>query len=106
MIRTLAIGAAALTLVSAVSVPPAAAQDGTLGGALLGGLIGAGIGGAATGRAGGALVGGVIGAGVGATIGAEADRRYYGNGYFWSQGRCWYQYPNGAVVRVARNNCY
>ena len=37
----------------------AAAQDNTVGGALLGGAAGAIIGGAATGRAGGAVAGGI-----------------------------------------------
>ncbi len=50
--------AIALALIALTPVPQAAAQNNTLGGALLGGTAGAIIGGAATGRAGGAVAGG------------------------------------------------
>ena len=51
MIRNLALGAAALTLVTTLPAPPAAAQDpfAVLGGAVVGGAIGGGLGGAAYG---------------------------------------------------------
>ena len=50
-------------LVGLMPVAPAAAQqDNTIGGAIIGGGIGAIIGGAATGEAGGAIAGGIIGA--------------------------------------------
>ena len=96
----------ALTASAALPAAPAAAQENTLGGAIIGGLLGAGIGGA-IGRGGGAVAGGVIGATTGALIGSQHDRwRYAGGGYFWSGGRCFYQYPSGGAVRVARGNCY
>src|SRR5262249_59450815 len=55
----------AFTLIALTAMQPVAAQDNTLGGALLGGAAGAIIGGAATGRAGGAGGGGGIRAGGG-----------------------------------------
>jgi osmotically inducible lipoprotein OsmB len=45
-------------------------EDRAVGGALVGGLAGAAIGGAATGRAGGAVAGAAIGAAGGAIVGA------------------------------------
>ena len=106
MTRILAVAAIALILALTAPAPQAATQDGALGGALLGGAAGALIGGGLTGRAGGAIIGGVVGAGVGATIGADADRRRDRGGYFWNRSRCWYQYPDGQVVRVSRDYCY
>jgi hypothetical protein len=104
MKKLTAVAAIALALVAFTPPPPAAAQD-PFTGAIVGGLLGAGVGGAIGGRR-GAAWGAGIGAFSGAVAGAQAGRRYYGGGYFWSRGRCWYEYPNGAVVRVDRSYCY
>lgn len=101
MIRSFSAAAAVLVLLSAAS-EPVSAQDGALGGALLGGTAGAIIGGATTGRAGGAAAGAVIGGAAGAIIGSQYDRP---SGYFWSDNRCFYQRPDGRVVRVKRQYC-
>jgi outer membrane lipoprotein SlyB len=94
----------AIALVAAaVPVKPAAAQNNTVGGALLGGAAGAIIGGAATGRAGGAIAGGIIGAAAGAALGSQLEPR--GDGYFWYNGRCWEQYDDGSYHRVPRRYC-
>jgi len=94
-----------VTLVAAaMPMRPAAAQNNTLGGALLGGTAGAIIGGAATGRAGGAIAGGIIGAAAGAALGSQLEPR--GDGYFWYNGRCWEQYDDGSYHRVPRRYCY
>ncbi|MFG1383656.1 glycine zipper domain-containing protein [Xanthobacter versatilis] len=86
------------------TVAPAAAQNSTVGGALIGGTAGALIGGAATGSAGGVAAGAIIGGTTGAIIGSQQDRnRAY---YFWgNDGRCYLRQSNGAVVRVSRGNC-
>lgn len=86
------------------TVAPAAAQNSTVGGALIGGTAGALIGGAATGSAGGVAAGAIIGGTTGAIIGSQQDRnRTY---YFWgNDGRCYLRQSNGAVVRVSRGNC-
>lgn len=99
-----AMGAAVL-LAAAVMLPvqDTAAQNGALGGAILGGAAGAVIGGAATGRAGGAVVGGVIGAAAGAALGSQMETRR--GGYYWYDGRCWYRYPNGEYRVTSRRNC-
>ena len=102
MIRTIA-AAAILALAVLMPVQQAAAED-PVGGALLGGALGAIIGGAATGKAGGAVVGGVIGAATGAIIAQEADRR--DGGYYWWRNRCYYKYPEGDWVRVSRRHCW
>lgn len=107
MIRILAFGAA-LLMAGSVTHTPAQAQDGLVGG-LLGAGAGALIGGAATGRAGGAAAGAVIGGAAGAIIGSENDRRRYRarreGFYFNSKGRCFYEYPDGGVVRVSNRPC-
>jgi outer membrane lipoprotein SlyB len=106
MIRKTAIAAAMLM---AGTFSQAQAQDGGLVGGLLGAGAGAVIGGAATGRAGGAAAGAIIGGVTGAIIGSESDRRRYRarreGFYFNSRGRCWYEYPNGQVVKVANYPC-
>jgi hypothetical protein len=85
------------------------AQDGGLLGGLLGAAGGAVIGGAVTGRAGGAAAGAVIGGATGAILGSAADRDEYRRRnegfYFNSRHRCYYEYPNGDVVRVANHPC-
>jgi outer membrane lipoprotein SlyB len=101
MIRTIAI-VGLLTLATALPLQQASAQD-ALGGALLGGAIGAGIGGAATGRAGGALVGGAIGAVVGASIADQMQPRR--NGYYAYDSRCWVRRADGSYVSVPRRYC-
>jgi hypothetical protein len=112
MIRFAAFFSAALLL--AGTVTETQAQDGGLVGGLLGAGAGAVIGGAATGRAGGAAAGAIIGGAAGAMIGAESDRqerrrhgRYasYEGAYFWSRGKCYFEYPNGDVTRVSRSYC-
>ena len=95
--------AAVFTLAAAMPVPPAAAQDNILGGALLGGAAGAIIGGAATGKAGGAIAGGVIGAAAGAMLGSQLEPRR--SGYYWYDGRCWVRYRDGSYHRVSRRHC-
>lgn len=78
-------------------------QDRAASGALIGGGTGAVVGGLATDSVGGAVAGGVIGAAGGAIVGAATSpesRR--GGGYFIDRGRCYYQYPNGRVVRSNR----
>lgn len=104
MIKTMTAAAAVLAFVAASPAPPAAAQDNVFGGAIMGGLLGAGVGAAVGGRR-GAAVGAGVGAVTGAMMGAEADRRGHGGYYFWDRGRCWYHYPDGEVVRVARDYC-
>lgn len=71
----------ALATLAAVAVTPAAAQESTLGGALLGAGAGAVIGGAVGGGR-GAAVGAVVGGTTGAAIGASAEPRYQSR-------RCW-----------------
>ncbi len=90
--------AAALALPALVSTPrPAAAQDPV--GALLGGILGAGVGTVIGGRR-GIIPGAIIGALIGSTIAVGQA------GYFMgSDGRCYYQYPDGQAVRVPRGNC-
>jgi uncharacterized protein YcfJ len=102
MIR--ALGASALFIVTlAQPLSPASAQDGAIGGAILGGAAGAIIGGAATGRAGGAAAGAVIGAATGAALGADMEARH--GGFYWYGGRCYRRYRNGDYYRVARWRC-
>ena len=98
MIRTTAMAAAFVAIAVTVPAPQAKAQE-TLGGAILGGAIG----GAVTGRAGGAAAGALIGGATGAMIGAQAERR---RGYYWWQGRCYYQYPTGEYALVRPGYCY
>ncbi|MCG5234423.1 glycine zipper domain-containing protein [Xanthobacter oligotrophicus] len=88
------------------TVAPAAAQNSTVGGALIGGTAGALIGGAATGSAGGVAAGAIIGGTTGAIIGNQQDRNRNRAYYFWgNDGRCYLRQSNGAVVRVSRGNC-
>jgi len=102
MIR-LATVATALVLLGSVPTQQAAAQDNTIGGALLGGAAGAIIGGAATGRAGGAVAGGIIGAAAGAMLGSQLEPRR--GGYYWYDGRCWLRYGDGSYHRVSSRYC-
>jgi outer membrane lipoprotein SlyB len=103
MIQTIS-AAAVIALVAIAPVKPAAAQDNTLGGALLGGAAGAIIGGAATGKAGGAVAGGIIGAAAGAMIGSQLEPRR--PGYYWYQDSCWLKRRDGSYIRVSRRYCY
>ena len=93
----------ALVLSGLVPERQAAAQDNTMGVAILGGAAGAIIGGAATGRTGGAVAGGIIGAAAGAVIGSQFEPRR--GGYYWYDGRCWRRYANGDYHRVSRRYC-
>ena len=95
--------ATALVLLGPLPVQQAAAQDNTIGGALLGGAAGAIIGGAATGRAGGAVAGGIIGAAAGAMLGSQLEPRR--GGYYWYDGRCWVRYGDGSYHRVSSRYC-
>lgn len=83
---------------------PAAAQNNTAAGAVIGGTAGALIGGAVTGTGGGVAAGAIIGGTTGALIGSQQqNRRTY---FFWgNDGRCYLRQTNGAVVRVSRGNC-
>jgi len=85
------------------------AGDGAVAGGLLGAGAGAIIGGAASNSVGGAVAGGIIGGAAGAIIGNAADqdraRRERRGFYYNHHGRCYYEYPNGRVVQVARHPC-
>ncbi len=94
---------AVLLVIAAMPVRPAAAQNNTLGGAILGGTAGAIIGGAATGRAGGAIAGGIIGAAAGAALGSQLEPRR--GGYYWYNGRCWRRWRDGSYHRVSHRYC-
>ncbi len=95
-----------LALLAGVAPRQAAAQDNTLGGALLGGAAGAIIGGAATGKAGGAIAGGIIGAAAGAALGSQMEPRpRYGRYYYWYHGRCWRRAGDGNYYRTKRRYC-
>lgn len=104
MKKTITAVALLAMLAGATPLQPAAAQNNTLGGALLGGAAGAIIGGAATGRAGGAVAGGIIGAAAGAALGSQLEER--GPGYYWYDGRCWARWGDGSYHRVSRRYCY
>jgi outer membrane lipoprotein SlyB len=99
MIRYLTI---AIVLALLIPTQRTAAQNNTVGGALLGGAAGAIIGGAATGRAGGAVAGGIIGAAAGAVLGSQLEPRP--GAYYWYDGRCWIRYDGGSD-RVSRRYC-
>jgi outer membrane lipoprotein SlyB len=87
--------------VQQATVRPAAAQNNTVGGAIVGGVLGGVIGGAATGRPEGALVGAVIGGAAGAAIGSQSERRH---GHYYYQNDC-YRRVRGGYVRVSRRYC-
>jgi len=95
--------ALAVLALCALPLRSAAAQDNTLGGAILGGAAGAIIGGAATGKAGGAIAGGIIGAAAGAALGSQMEPR---GGYYWYHGRCWRRWGDGSYHRVPSRYCY
>ena len=78
----------------------AQAQD-PLGGAILGGGLGAIIGGAAGGGR-GAAIGAIIGATTGAAIAAQGERR--GDYWYYDRG-CYMQQPDGSYVVVAPRYC-
>ncbi len=69
---------AALALVATMPAPQASAQDNILGGAIIGG-------------------------GVGAALGAEMEPRRAG--YYWYDGRCWVRYRDGSYHRASRRYC-
>ncbi len=94
----------ALALLGLMPAQPAAAQDNILGGAIIGGGIGAIVGGATTGKAGGAIAGGIIGAAAGAALGSQMEPRH--RGYYWYEGRCWLRRGDGSYRRVSRDYCY
>ncbi len=100
MIGKMAVAAAALTLVTALPAPPAAAQDpfAVLGGAVIGGGVGAAVGG---GR--GAVIGAIIGGTSAAVISREAQVR---GGYYWWHDRCYVRYPDGSYAPVRRGYCW
>jgi len=106
MIRILVLGTALLVF---GATSQASAQNNGLAGGLLGAGAGAILGGAITGKAGGAVAGAIVGGATGAIIGSESDRRRYRarreGFYFNSRGRCYYEHPNGDVVRVANRPC-
>ncbi len=82
-------------------VQEAAAQDNTLGGAIVGGVLGGVVGGALGGR-GGAAAGAIIGAGTGAAIAAQGERRP--GGYRYYRGGCYIEQPGGWVA-VSPRHC-
>jgi outer membrane lipoprotein SlyB len=102
MIRTIAT-VGLLTLVTALPLQQASAQNPALGGAIVGGAIGAGIGGAASRNVGGAVVGGVVGAVIGASIADQMQPRR--NGYYAYDSRCWVRRADGSYVSVPRRYC-
>lgn len=102
MIR-FSMAAATATLLAIMPVGPAAAQNNTLGGAIIGGGVGAIIGGAATNSAGGAVAGGIIGAAAGAALGSQMEPRR--RGYYWHNGNCWQRRGDGNYYRVSRSRC-
>ena len=101
MKRTMA-AAAFLSVAALMPSQQAAAQD-PVGGAIVGGALGAIVGGA-VGHGGGAIAGGLIGATTGAVIASEAQRRH--SGYYWWRGGCYYRYPNGSWLQVQPGYCY
>ncbi len=102
MIR-IATALATAALVTLAAAGPVSAQNNTLGGAIIGGGVGAVIGGAATNSAGGAIAGGVIGAAAGAALGSQMEPRR--RGYYWHNGRCWQRRGDGNYYRVSRDRC-
>jgi len=99
------IALAMLVMVIGAAPRDAAAQNNTLGGALLGGAAGAAIGGIAPGKAGGAAVGGVIGAATGAIIGSQLEPRTRYGKYYWYKGRCWRLAGDGNYYRTKSKYC-
>ena len=97
-------GLAALALLIGMPLHQAAAQNNTLGGALLGAGVGAIVGGAATGKAGGAVAGGVIGAAAGAILGSQLEPRR--GGYYWYKGKCYLRWRDGSYHRTSSKHCY
>ena len=100
------IGKLALTalLALAICVPgkPAAAQNNTLGGAIVGGAAGAILGGAVGGGR-GAAVGAILGAGTGAAIASQGDPRP--GGYYYYQNGCYLPRGDGSYVAVSPAYC-
>lgn len=101
MLRTFAAGAM-LALATVMPVQEAAAQD-AFGGAIIGGTLGAIIGGGATGRGSGAVAGALIGATTGAIIASEGSRRRGGHRYW--RGACYIQDRDGDWYRVHPRHC-
>ena len=99
------IALALVAMLAGLAPRQAAAQDNTLGGALLGGAAGAIIGGAATGKAGGAVAGGIIGAAAGAMLGSQLEPRPRYGRYYWYHGRCWRRGGDGNYYRTKRRYC-
>jgi hypothetical protein len=93
---------ALLALVVCAPAERAAAQNNTLGGAIVGGVGGAIVGGALGGSR-GAAVGAVIGAGTGAAIGAQGEPRP--GGYRYYQNGCYVQQGDGSWVGVSPRYC-
>jgi hypothetical protein len=79
--------------------PPPDPAAGAVGGAVVGGLLG----GLISGRASGAVAGAIVGGTTGALVGAQAAAR---QGYWMSQGGCYYRYPSGQYVQVDPRSCY
>ncbi len=102
MIR-IAVALATVALVTLPAAAPASAQNNTLGGAIIGGGVGALIDGEVPTRAGGDLAGGIIGAAAGAALGSQMEPRR--RGYYWYEGRCWFRRGDGSYHRVSRDRC-
>ena len=75
--------------------PPPDPGASAVGGAIVGGVLG----GLITGRASGAAAGAVIGGATGAATAASQP------GYYWTQGNCYYRYPNGQYVPADPRAC-
>jgi hypothetical protein len=78
--------------------PPPDPAASAFGGAVVGGLIG----GLITRRPAGAVAGAIAGGATGAIVGAQAAQR---QGYYWSQGACYYRDPSGQYVPVDPRTC-
>ncbi len=91
-----------LALALAAPVEQAAAQNETLGGALIGGAAGAIVGGAVGGGR-GAAIGAIVGAGTGAAIAAQGQPRP--GGYYAYRGGCYAQQPDGSYYAVSPRYC-
>lgn len=52
---------------------------------------------------GGAIIGGGIGAAAGAAIGSQLEPRR--GGYYWYNGNCWRKHRDGSYHRVSRRYC-
>jgi BA14K-like protein len=83
-------------------VEQAAAQNNSLGGAIVGGVLGGVVGGAVGGGR-GAAIGAIVGAGTGAAIASQGEPRP--GGYRYYQNGCYVQQPDGSWIGVSPRYC-